>query len=115
MQFGFIRARASLTGLLSLALLGLALCSNLSLHAQEPERKVKLRVQPEYPELAKRNNIRGTARIQLLVTPDGKVKDAKVIGGSPVLAQAAVDACKKWKYEPGTGESTLIVSFEFNP
>ena len=114
-SFAFIRARAGVTGLLSLALLGLALCCNLSLHAQEVDRKVKVRVQPEYPELAKRNNIRGIARVQLLVAADGKVKDAKVVGGSPVLAQAAVDACRKWKYEPASGESTLIVSFEFNP
>ena len=81
----------------------------------QDNRKVKVSVQPTYPELAKKNNIHGTARVQVVVAPDGNVKDVRILGGSPVLAQAAVDAVKKWKYEPAAGESTLILKFEFTP
>jgi len=81
-------------------------------HAQE-NRKVKVSVQPDYPELARRNNIHGIARLQVVVAPDGNVKDVKVLGGHPILAQAAVDAVKKWKYEPGAYETTTILKFEF--
>ena len=78
-------------------------------------RKVKFSVQPDYPELAKRNNIQGTVRLQILVSHDGTVKETKVLGGSPVLAQAAIEAAKKWKYEPASAESIVVLKFDFKP
>src|SRR5262245_66298149 len=78
-------------------------------------RKAKFSVQPAYPELARKNNIQGTARLQVLVAADGSIKDIKVLGGSPVLVQAAVDAVKKWKYETASAESTVILKFDFRP
>jgi TonB family protein len=91
------------------------LVSNNTSLAQATARKVKNRVDPVYPELAKRNNIIGSARVELLVTPDGKVKDVKVLGGNPVLVQAVLTAVVKWKYEPAAEESTVIVKFDFSP
>ncbi len=82
-------------------------------YAQSASRKLKTGTPPEYPELAKKNNIRGTARVQLLVAFDGKVKDVKVLGGHPVLVQAVVEAVSKWKYEPSAQESIVIVKFDF--
>src|SRR5438270_8032418 len=84
-----------------------------SLLAQATARKVKNRVEPVYPELAKRNNISGSARVELLVTPDGRVKDVKVLGGNPVLVQAVMAAVVKWKYEPAAEESTVVIKFDF--
>lgn len=81
--------------------------------AQAVARKVKIRVEPVYPELAKKNNISGSARVELLITPDGRVKDVKVLGGNPVLVQAVVTAVMKWKYEPAAEESTVVVKFDF--
>jgi protein TonB len=83
--------------------------------AQTTSRKIKNRVEPVYPELAKRNNISGSARVELLVTPDGRVKDVKVLGGNPVLVQAVMAAVVKWKYEPAAEESSVIIKFDFNP
>jgi TonB family protein len=91
------------------------LVSNNTSLAQATARKVKNRVDPVYPELAKRNNIIGSARVELLVTPDGKVKDVKVLGGNPVLVQAVLTAVVKWKYEAAAEESTVIVKFDFSP
>jgi TonB family protein len=91
-----------------LALFSLSLSQPL--HAQAAARKVKTRVEPLYPELAKKNNISGSARVELLVTPEGKVKN-----GNPVLVQAAVAAVTKWKYEPAAEESTIVVKFDFTP
>ena len=92
------------------------LISSYSLLAQAPARKVKNRVDPVYPDLAKRNNISGSARVELVVAPDGRVKDVKVLGGNPVLVQAVMAAVVKWKYEPAAEESTVIVKFDFaNP
>lgn len=82
--------------------------------AQE-NRKTKFVIQPEYPELAKKNNISGTARVQAVIAADGTVKEVKILGGSPVLAQAAVEAVKKWRYEPASAVTTAVLKFDFKP
>ena len=82
--------------------------------AQATLRKVKNRVDPVYPELAKKNNISGSARVELLITADGRVKDVKVLGGNPVLVNAVVIAVMKWKYEPAAEESSVVVKFDFS-
>ncbi len=78
-------------------------------------RRAKTRVQPAYPELARKMNITGTVKVEVVVAPNGTVKDAKVVGGHPLLATAALDAVKKWRFEPAPGESTGIVDFKFEP
>ena len=79
----------------------------------ELTRKVRNRVAPSYPELARRMNIRGTVKVMVVVTPSGELKDSKVMGGNPILVTAAMDALKKWKFEPGSEESTGTVEFKF--
>ena len=81
--------------------------------AQESSRKLKNRVDPVYPDLARRNNIYGSARVELLITADGRVKNVKVLGGNPVLVDAVVTAVMKWKYEPAPEESSVVVKFDF--
>ena len=81
----------------------------------EINRKTKTKVAPVYPELARRMNISGVVKIQVVVAPNGTVKEAKVVGGHPVLANAALDAARKWRFEPGPEESTGIVQFDFSP
>jgi protein TonB len=88
---------------------------NHSSFAQTVARKVKNRVEPVYPDLARRNNISGSARVELLVTADGRVKDVKVLGGNPVLVQAVTVAVMKWKYEPAAEDSTVVIKFDFSP
>jgi TonB family protein len=82
---------------------------------QEATRKVKSRVYPGYPDLARRLSIRGTVKVLVVVSPDGNPKDARVLGGNPVLVNAAVDAAKKWKFEPAEDESTVTLEFDFQP
>jgi TonB family protein len=95
-------------------LLALLFCvPNNSSFAQATPRKVKSRVEPVYPDLAKRNNIVGSARVELLVTADGRVKEVKVLGGNPVLVQAVTAAVMKWKYEPAAEESSVVLKFDF--
>ena len=92
-----------------------SLVPNYSSFAQSVARKIKNRVDPVYPDLARRNNIVGSARVELLVTADGRVKDVKVLGGNPVLVQAVMAAVTKWKYEPAAEESSVVIKFDFNP
>ena len=83
--------------------------------SDEIVRRAKSKVQPLYPELARKMNIIGTVKIEVVVAPNGTVKEARVVGGHPVLANAALDAAKKWRFEPAPGESSGIIDFKFEP
>src|SRR5579871_2675780 len=79
----------------------------------ESTRKVVSRPDPAYPALARRMGISGTVRIEATVAPNGIVKSASVIGGHPLLAQSAVDAVRKCKWEPASHETKEVVVLNF--
>jgi TonB family protein len=79
----------------------------------EPVRKLLSGPPPDYPELARRLNIKGIARVRITIAKDGVVTEVKELGGNPVLVNALKEAVKKWKYEPAPAESILEVKFEF--
>ncbi len=83
--------------------------------SEEFIRRAKTKVQPAYPELAKKMQISGTVKIEVVVSPNGTVKEARVVGGHPVLATAALDAAKKWRFDPAASESTGVIDFKFEP
>jgi TonB family protein len=102
--------------LIFLTIIGLAVALGPALgFAQGFDRKVKSKVQPSYPEIARKIGLTGTVRVQVVVAPNGEVKETKVIGGHPILVTAAVDAVKKWRFESASGESTGTVEFRFDP
>ncbi|MBP7866093.1 MAG: TonB family protein [Acidobacteria bacterium] len=77
------------------------------------------RVDPSYPEIARRNRIQGIVILKVLVDKKGGVKDITVLRGHPLLDGAAKDAVRKWRYEPfEVGgervpvEGTVIVNFQ---
>jgi len=72
-------------------------------------RKVKSSVKPVYPDVARQMHITGTVRLEAVVGADGKVRDTRIIGGSPLLAQEASVAVKKWKYEEAPKETVETV------
>lgn len=76
-------------------------------------RNVVERIAPVYPELARRANLAGVVKIEATVRPNGTVKDARVIGGNPVLSTSATDAVRKWKFEPAAGETIELVEIRF--
>lgn len=57
-------------------------------------------VPPQYPAEAGRARIEGTVVLMALIGTDGSVKDVRVESGLPILAQAAIDAVKQWRYKP---------------
>lgn len=81
----------------------------------EISRKVKSKVSPSYPEIARRMNISGTVKLVVVVAPSGAVKSTKVLGGHPLLVSAAEEAVKKWKFESAPAEDTGVVEFTFKP
>ena len=79
----------------------------------EGKRKVKTRVAPAYPELAKRMNVSGKVKIEVIIAPDGHVKSTRAIGGHPLLVQSCQDAVKEWKFVAAPEETTQVVEFDF--
>jgi TonB family protein len=98
-----------------LALLATVLHPLPAMAQGELTRKTKTKVAPAYPPLARRMNITGTVRVLVVVSPGGVLKDTKVMGGNPLLINAAMDALRKWKFEPADSESTGTVEFKFQP
>jgi TonB family protein len=60
------------------------------------------RVSPVYPALAKQARIQGTVRMAVLIDENGIVDRLKLIGGHPLLVNAAFEAVKQWRYRPAT-------------
>jgi TonB family protein len=82
--------------------------------ADEGKRKVRTRVLPEYPALAKQMHVTGKVKIEATIAADGHVSSTRVVGGSPLLVNAALDALKKWRFEPASKDTSEVVEFEFN-
>ena len=81
----------------------------------DADRKIKSKVIPVYPELAKNLKISATVKVQVTVAPNGAVTQAKAMGGHPLLVGPAVDAAKMWRYEPASGATTHLIEFHFSP
>jgi TonB family protein len=80
---------------------------------QGGDRKIKSKVTPDYPDVARKMHISGTVRVEATVEPDGKVRDARILGGSPLLGQEVINAVKKWRYEEATKETVENVEITF--
>jgi TonB family protein len=95
------------------AVLVLALAMAIPAKATD-DRAVKSRVAPVYPEIAKRMKIAGAVRLEALVDAQGKVTDVKTISGNHMLAVAAEDAVRQWKFVPGSSDSSVNVEINFS-
>lgn len=58
------------------------------------------RVNPIYPAQARAQHLSGTVDLQITIAEDGRIHDVSPISGSPVLAAAATDAIRHWRYSP---------------
>jgi len=77
---------------------------------------------PVYPPDAMRKYITGDVKAELVVGASGKVGEVKVVSGPNALRDAALDALKRYEYEPATqggkavaSKTTAVVKFWFNP
>jgi protein TonB len=58
------------------------------------------RVEPAYPPLAKQARIQGVVVMTALIDKGGNVQNLQVVSGHPLLAPAAIEAVKQWRYKP---------------
>ncbi|MGA8490805.1 MAG: TonB family protein [Terriglobales bacterium] len=57
-------------------------------------------VDPIYPALAKQMRVQGAVELLANIGKDGSITKVTALSGDPVLARAAIDAVKQWKYKP---------------
>jgi TonB family protein len=76
-------------------------------------RAIKTRMPPEYPAIARHMNLRGNVQLEVIIKADGSVKDVHVIGGHPLLAEAAARSVRQWRFEPAGQETTELLKVSF--
>jgi protein TonB len=77
--------------------------------------------QPQYPRIALLARISGEVKLEAVIGIDGRIRDVRIVSGHPLLAPAAVDAVRRWLYEPTTlnGDpveviAPIVVTFRLN-
>jgi TonB family protein len=80
--------------------------------------RLKDKVEPVYPEAAKKAGIEGTVLFQAIIAADGTVAELTLEDGDPLLAKAAEQAVRKWRYDKTThrgrvAEVDTVVAVEF--
>jgi TonB family protein len=80
------------------------------------------KVAPVYPEVARAAKVSGTVILEATISKEGKVTDLRVVGGPPLLQQAALDAVEQWTYrpymlngQPAEVRTTVNVLFQLSP
>lgn len=83
------------------------------------EKLVRHRVDPDYPAGARRENLQGVIVLDVVVGRDGSVVNMRALNGPEILAQAAMDALRWWRFEPYrqngkpvVAETTVAVEFK---
>lgn len=79
----------------------------------ESARAIKSRVPPNYPELARRMHVSGVVVVEAKVDTEGKVVDVKPVSGNQMLSNAAQEAVRKWRFEPGPKIDMVEVEVNF--
>jgi TonB family protein len=78
------------------------------------------KVDPVYPDIAKKAHVQGAVVLQAVIAKDGTVKELRLISGPPMLVVSAIQAVQQWKYkpyllngEPTEVETTINVNYTF--
>jgi len=82
--------------------------------AQEARKPIS-RPAPPYPEVARRLQLSGTVKVQVVIAADGQIKETKIIGGHPLFVNTVEETLKKWRYAPAGSDTTVQLEFEFHP
>ncbi len=71
-----------------------------SLDSKSASKRLVDLVEPEYPSIAKINYIQGRVKLEIVVNQRGYVAEAHILKGQPLLAASAIEAVRKWRYQP---------------
>jgi protein TonB len=93
----------------------------LRVSSETMEKRIVARVEPVYPEAARKAGLQGLVVMDAVIAPDGTVKRLRPVSGPDLLAQSATAAVQSWKFEPylSSGkpvevETTIAIEFQLN-
>jgi len=66
------------------------------------------RVEPDYPDAARRAHIQGSVTLETLIGANGRVQQVTPVSGNPQLADAAINAVRQWRYKPFTVDGRKV-------
>jgi protein TonB len=66
------------------------------------------KVQPTYPALARSARIQGVVMLQAVISKQGTIENLRILTGHPMLAPAAIDAVRQWRYRPYILNNELV-------
>jgi TonB family protein len=78
------------------------------LKPETAESLLDQRVEPEYPEAARRAHIQGSVVLETLINANGRVQQISAVSGNPDLADAAIAAVRQWRYKPFTVDGKKV-------
>ncbi len=81
---------------------------SLGVPADSAEDGILHRVEPEYPEEARQQGVQGPVVVDLDIGVDGRVREAKIVSGPPLLTQPVLDAVKQWVFQPHSGNGQPV-------
>ncbi len=102
---GYVSSETSIQGVKTLAIMDAG---------NEGSRRLITRVEPVYPPTLHSNHIGGMVRMKVAIAANGSVESVELLGGNPILGDAAVTAVKKWVYAAGPRTKTEV-SIPFDP
>jgi TonB family protein len=102
---GYVRASATLDGVKTLAVYQAE---------NDGARRLISRVEPVYPAILQNNHISGTVRLKVTIASNGAVEDVELLGGNPILGEAAMAAIRKWIYAAGRSRTEIEVNIPFD-
>jgi TonB family protein len=95
--------------------------SGLRVSPETMEKRIVTKVEPVYPEAARKAGLQGLVVMDAVIAPDGSVKRLRPVSGPDLLAQSATAAVQSWKFEPylSSGkpvevETTIAIEFRLN-
>ncbi len=83
--------------------------------AENVPRRLITRVNPDYPDTLRERGITGVVRMQLTISPQGRVENVTLLGGNPILAESAISAVRQWVYTTSHAYTVIEVSIDFPP
>jgi TonB family protein len=85
--------------------------SSVRASAEEEPAELVSKVDPPYPEAARRSGVEGTVVLDVRIDESGAVTDIQVLRGLPLgVSEAAVAAVSRWKYRPARGRTGPVTS-----
>ena len=82
--------------------------STLKVSNSEAMKAATAKVQPEFPAIAKQLHLEGAVEVEVHISETGSVESVKPVTGNAVLANAAVNATKQWKFTPFTADGKPV-------